>query len=371
MCVLHCAHRMALGCSCLHPIAGPANFISFDAAHEIAPQTANHERKITAVILCKAVGSSGGCVVNLLNLNDAEFHLEFENAARAHQSCAIGILHFINDCERRKSFLDLGYSSIFNYLVRKVKYSSSTAGRLIQAARCIRENPEVLAMLEAREVSVTSITQVASILDDKNKPSILSKIKGASWREVERMARDYRPPVELRDRVAPVRVATADGARDMVFVQFLASDEYAELCDGVRRLSPGSMSLGEVSEMVLREYCDRHSPVSRQRRREARKGSASLDSHRRECDNTIPPSRDIPDEVRDAVWLRDGGQCTFVAPDGTRCGCKRSLEVDHIHPFANRGGHALSNLRLLCGGHNRLAAEQSMGRHVMRSYWRR
>jgi 5-methylcytosine-specific restriction endonuclease McrA len=288
--------------------------------------------------------------VNLLNLNDTEFHLEFE---------------------RRKSFLDLGYSSIFSYLVRKLKYSSSTAGRLIQAARCIRANPEVLAMLQARKVSVTSITQVASILDDTNKHSILPKMNGASWREVERVARDYRPPVELRDRIAPVRVATADGSRNMVFVQFLASDGYAELRDGVRGLSKRNMSLGEVSEAALREYYDRHSPVSRQLRREVRKGSAGLDSHRRECDHAIPTSRHIPDEVRDAVWLRDDGQCMFVAPDGTRCGCKRGLEVDHMHPFANHGSHHLSNLRLLCGGHNRLAAEQRMGPHVMRPHWRR
>jgi hypothetical protein len=31
----------------------------------------------------------------------------------------------------------------------------------------------------------------------------------------------------------------------------------------------------------------------------------------------------------------------------------------------------LSNLRLLCGGHNRLAAEKSMGKHVMQPHWRR
>ena len=307
--------------------------------------------------------------MDLLKLNDAEFHLEFESAARTHQSSAINILHFINDCERRKSYLDRGCSSIFNYLVRRLKYSSSTAGRLIQAARCIHANPEVLQMLEAREVSVTSISQVASILDDDNKPVILPRMRGASWRDVECMAREFRPPVELRDRMSPVRVASPDGPRNMMFLQLLVRDEFTQTFDEVRNLRPGE-SYGETCEVVFAEYLDRHGAAGRQKRRIEKKGSASLDSHRRECGGRAP-TRYIPDFVRDAVWLRDGGQCTFVAADGTRCQCRKDLQVDHINPVANHGTRDLNNLRLLCGGHNRVAAERAMGIHVMKPYWRK
>jgi len=315
-------------------------------------------------------------------MNNAEFHIEFEKAARENQRSTIVVLHFINDCERRKSYLDLGYSSVWDYCTRKLEYSSSTAGRYIVAARCIAQNPEVLAMLEKREVSVTSISQFASILNNDNKQSILGRVKGASWREVERVACDYRPPVALSDRTVPVRVATPDGVQHMVFSQFLAPEEYAGVLDEVRKMMPGDMSYGEVLLTVLREYRERHSPMARQQRRE-RKGSANLDSHQRECCDKkgsaslhshrrelSEHSRHIPDEVRDVVFIRDGGQCTFIAPDGTRCQCRKGLEVDHIRPFANGGNIDTSNLRLLCGGHNRLAAERAMGKSVMQAYWR-
>jgi len=307
--------------------------------------------------------------VDLLKLNDSEFHTEFENAAQAHQTSTINILHFINECERRKSYLDRGYSSIFSYCVRKLKYSSSTAGRMIQAARCIAANPEVLQMLQAREVSVTSISQVAGILDDANRTSILGRMRGASWRDVERIAREYRPPVELRDRMVPVRVATTDGVLNMMFMQQLVSDEFSEIFHQVRNLRPNE-SYGETCEAVFREYRDRHSPAVRHPRRETKKGSASLHSHRWEC-GAAERTRYIPDEVRDVVFMRDGAQCTFIAPDGTRCQCTRGLQVDHIKPFANGGELELSNLRLLCGPHNRRSAELTMGRHVMKPYWRR
>ena len=76
-------------------------------------------------------------------------------------------------------------------------------------------------------------------------------------------------------------------------------------------------------------------------------------------------------EVRDKVFVRDGGRCTFTAADGTRCGSKRSLQVDHVRPYVAGGTHKPSNLRLLCAAHNRLAAERTLGKHVMSQYWRR
>src|SRR5262245_14875303 len=219
-----------------------------------------------------------------MRMGNTEFHVEFEKAAREDQRTTIVVLEFINDCERRKSYLDLGYSSVWDYCVRRLEYPSSTASRYIQAARCIRQNSEVLGMLEKNEVSVTSICQFASILNDDNKESVLSQVKGASWRDVERVARKFRPPMELRDRMVPVQAATPDGSQSMVLSQFLAPDEFAEVFDDVRNLLPAGMSYGDIALTVFREYRDRHSPVERQKRR-YRKESATLHSHQWESED--------------------------------------------------------------------------------------
>jgi hypothetical protein len=350
-------------------------------------------------------------------MNNTEFHVEFEKAAVEDQRTTVVMLEFINDCERRKSHLDLGYSSVWDYCVRKLEYPSSTACRYIKAARCIRDNTEVFDMLEKNEVNVTSICQFASILDENNKDFILPRVKGASWREVEKVARKFRPPVELRDRMVHVQAATPDGVQDMVFSQFLAPDEYADVFDDVRNLLPNGMGYGDIILTALREYRDRHNPTERQKRRE-KKGSASLHSHQRESKEhtsdraagrdshqrasdeneaatlhshqweradrhkkrsttvhshqweSAEVTHDVPKIVRDFIFIRDGGQCTFVAPDGTRCQCRKGLQVDHIQPVANHGPIDTANLRLLCGGHNRLMAERIMGKHVMQPYWR-
>ena len=77
-----------------------------------------------------------------------------------------------------------------------------------------------------------------------------------------------------------------------------------------------------------------------------------------------------PAEVRRAVWKRDGGRCTYVSPDGVRCGSRWQLEPDHIEPVALGGTSRVEDLTLRCRPHNLLRAEQVFGRAFMDRYRR-
>ncbi|MBX3233450.1 MAG: HNH endonuclease [Labilithrix sp.] len=52
---------------------------------------------------------------------------------------------------------------------------------------------------------------------------------------------------------------------------------------------------------------------------------------------------------------------TFVSADGERCPVREWLEVDHRQPRALGGDGTIENVRILCRGHNRLAAAQTFG----------
>jgi 5-methylcytosine-specific restriction endonuclease McrA len=246
---------------------------------------------------------------------------------------------------------------------------------------------------------VTTLALIEPIITDDNKDDIIERVRGASRREVERLLSEYRPPAALRDRIRYVQVpspeprsieaalwdrrsarAVPEKYRDpvpteeRVFVQFLADDEFLTLFEEVRNLIPddGDMTFAEMMKAVLVEYRDRRSPAARHARRTAKKREESPDSHRWEWQNAqVEPSRHVPDEIRDEVFVRDNAECSFMASDGTRCQCKKGLQIDHIRPYAAGGTHDPSNLRLLCGAHNRLAAERTLGRHVMQPFWRR
>jgi len=58
------------------------------------------------------------------------------------------------------------------------------------------------------------------------------------------------------------------------------------------------------------------------------------------------PREPIPEDVKTAVWQRDGGRCQ-------RCGSNVDLEFDHIIPLAMGGSNTVRNLQLLCATCNR------------------
>jgi hypothetical protein len=76
-------------------------------------------------------------------------------------------------------------------------------------------------------------------------------------------------------------------------------------------------------------------------------------------------SRYVPRKVLREVFARDGGQCTFVSPEGRRCSSRESLEVHHHAPFARGGASTVDNLRLSCRAHNQFLAELDYGRGYM------
>lgn len=53
------------------------------------------------------------------------------------------------------------------------------------------------------------------------------------------------------------------------------------------------------------------------------------------------PSRQIPQEVKQEVWQRDGGRCV-------ECEATDYLEFDHIIPFSKGGASTVDNIQLLC-----------------------
>ncbi|HTE52469.1 MAG TPA: HNH endonuclease signature motif containing protein, partial [Kofleriaceae bacterium] len=78
-----------------------------------------------------------------------------------------------------------------------------------------------------------------------------------------------------------------------------------------------------------------------------------------------PSSRRVPDPIRRAVWIRDGGQCTFRDGRGHRCSARERLEPHHVTPFGRGGDHGADNLRLVCAAHNAHQASLDYGARFM------
>jgi hypothetical protein len=70
-----------------------------------------------------------------------------------------------------------------------------------------------------------------------------------------------------------------------------------------------------------------------------------------------PRSKHIPARVKRQVWVRDRGQCAFVAKSGRRCTERSFLEFHHLEPYGMGGETVTRNIALRCRSHNVYEAE--------------
>jgi 5-methylcytosine-specific restriction endonuclease McrA len=382
----------------------------------------------------------------LKSLSDKELLAQIEKIRRREHLSTVEILLHLNEVERRKLDLQLGYNSLYDYCVNHLRYSSSGAGRRVAVARCVARHPEVLDLLRSQKLNVTGVALVASALNESNKKKLLVNIQGRSQTAIDAIAARYRRPIALRDRVRPVRVvvpdpkpgvhsgqasaqpsATAAGSaaahraeapvacennhyshngsglslsgcmargnengnrtqirsEQKLFVQFLANKAFMKKYEEARALLSQRLSdtsFENVFETLIDEFLDHHCPARRKARRDSKKTNRptrqiSHPVHKKPQPAAGSPdakqkrrSRHIPAAVRDKVYSRDKGRCTYVGKAGKRCGSTQALQIDHIKPFTRGGANTASNLRLLCARHNRLAAREVFGEEFIKRF---
>ncbi len=272
------------------------------------------------------------------------------------------VLH-LHEIDSRGIYRDAGYSSLFVYCRDALGYSEGAAYRRARAARCLRGSPEIYQRIAEGKLSLSALSEVAGVINEKNSEAVLSLAEGASKRTASEIAVQFgaskapkRETIRMRKveqkpvtggLFASVGVTEKPAVEERYSFSFEVSKEVAGLYEEARALI-GPCAAAEVFEKALREYVAKRKTV-RPRATSPAKSAG----------------RAIPKSVRRSVFERDHERCTYVSPDGVRCSECVGLEIDHIVPFARGGSGEKENLRLLCRAHNQLAAEQWLGKEFM------
>jgi|SRR6185312_5855936 len=297
------------------------------------------------------------------------------------------LLAHLGEFDRRRLYADRSQPSLFQYCVKVLGYSEQAAYKRIQAARAAREHPVLLERLWHGDLNLAAIVILAPHLRKDNLGALLEKARGKSKNELESFAADLAPRPDCLDLVramplAPARDDVAGspqiepersfttpsaGPREKVeplsaerfLFRFTGSVEFRAKYSRARSLlrEENARKMERVFESALDALLDQLDPERRQRRREARQQRSR---------KPLSSSRILPQALRDEIWNRDGGRCTFVDSEGARCAAAERLEIDHVRPYSLGGLSDTANLRLLCRAHNLLMARRVFGRDYPR-----
>ena len=312
--------------------------------------------------------------------------------APAHRSTATDsvahLLADIGEIDERKLYRPEGYASIRAWCVSALGMPDDVARRHIHAARAAREFPVIFTALSEGSLYLCGVIQLAPCLTPENAEELVAAAKHKSRTEIDWLLRTRFPESDAFDWVAgcaterispetsvepkltpksvtaptPAQVANGSAVRplnaEMCETSFTMRRSALEKLNYLKALlgpKAATMSPGELYERSLDVHI---AQVEKQ------KFGAHTKPGARQCASTHP--RQIPTDVKYAVWQRDGGRCTFVSESGHRCEAVGTVEFDHIEPVARGGKSTVDNLRLRCRAHNQFEAERTFGAEFMR-----
>jgi hypothetical protein len=289
-------------------------------------------------------------------LSDDQLLEALESFAREERERMPWFIACLGEADRRKSFQKRGYTSTFDYCVRRLKLSEGETFRRIQAARAAVSRPEILSAMAGGHLTLSSISKIAPHVHRADAPEIIARAENKTTREVEEVLAPLCPEPAKRDRVRAVAVVVAGKMNTSepvietrVDFSFHGSRALRDAIDRAKELLSHKYPFGEMSHVLLeivQDYLERHDP-----QKALNLGNA-------------PKARgrsSIPAGIRRAVWARDGGRCAFIGPGVTRCQTRRALELDHRLPRSLGGSDTLENLRLLCRPHNDAERRRVLG----------
>jgi len=307
-------------------------------------------------------------------LTDQELVAEVARLARLEQKATAALVAHLVELEGRELHLERGCQSIFDYCRRVLHLSEDAAYNRMKAAHAARRFPVILPLLAQGDLHLTALRQLEPHLTEENHREVLEAARHRSKREVELLVARLAPkpdvpasvrklhapkaalaPAELplRPAVACAASAPTRATRPVVAplapgrfkIQFTVGDAFqARLARAQEllgpRVAPGDLAavFDQALELLVTKLEKQKNGATSRPRSSPRP--------------TRPGSRYVPSALKQAVQAQDGGQCTFVGPDGRRCAARSGLEYHHRHAYAHGGPMTLENVTLRCRTHN-------------------
>lgn len=298
------------------------------------------------------------------------------------------ILSYIHEIEVRKLHLEIGYDSIYKFLTVHHGYSEDAAYARMHASRLLAKVPEIQDKLEAGSISLTQISKVCSAIRAEQKAGtvvspeatldLFTKIENKNLLETRKTI-----AVELNQPVVEVQLVKPQKDDTYVIQTTLNKTQYDAFVKA-RSLISHSVSDNNIAEAIhflsqvlikkvegtsannVAEFCRRSKGRATEEQQNFNDLAALDESDRFRKSSTqsfriIRKSRKyISVKVRREIFAEANHRCTFTHPDtGIDCNSSYQLQVDHIIPLSEGGSDNISNLRVLCGIHNRRRVEHS------------
>jgi hypothetical protein len=304
-------------------------------------------------------------------LSDQDLLARLSALAGREREISVELVAHLAELEARPAaYAAQGYGSLYGYCTQALRLSEDAACNRIETARACRRFPVLLDLLASGEMTLTSVRRLGRYLTPENHQAVIERARGRSRTEIDALVAELDPRPDARSSVrklptcappprvsqtdAPVAMSASSDSAPMVatpavaipaaatpppalvaaprpVVRVTARQRYRvqftigeEAHDTLRRLQallrreipdgdPGKIF--ERAATLLLEKVER-TKLGATRTPRPVKARPIRPGTDQQIEERGLPSRHIPNHVKRAVHLRDGGQCAFVSATG-------------------------------------------------------
>lgn len=303
-------------------------------------------------------------------LSNQDLLQRFGKLVRTERKVTHLILEAIAEIDRRKIYLEMAYPSLFEFLMKEHGYSESAAVRRIDAARLLRQVPEMAQKIESGLLNLSQLSQVQKSLrqvrattghsvSPNQTRELLNKIQGKSSQSSQ---------VILAQELGVNPVITASPkmhADESVTLSLTFSKDQMQILRAVQDQVSHAVPLKDWAQLFL--YLSKRQ-LAQQSLKEAktktlsRVQAESENNNRALALNKVPvplpnqhsaPPKTVTPKTRMTLLHPSAACCFRHHGSGKVCGSRRFLQIDHVQPQWAKGSHRPENLQVLCAAHNR------------------
>ncbi len=306
--------------------------------------------------------------MNFNTLSNANLVSCFENFVRSERKITAQVLGCIAEIDRRCLYIEKGFTSLFDYLVKDVGYSPGAAMRRIDAARLLRELPEVVEKFESGSLTLSQATQVQrasreykkinkTTVSTEEKRELFLQIENSSQKETEQII-----ATALALPVTPMQKETIHRDHSVTLTITLTSEQMKVLEQAQNMIShavPGKNWAETLTYLAKKEVARRSTVRISKAPTAATVVNDKIEFAKDDVTPLLQPSerRALPMALRKSLLHADA-VCVYTDKNGKQCASKNFLQIDHIKSWSRGGTHYIENLQVLCGTHNRLKYEK-------------
>jgi hypothetical protein len=217
--------------------------------------------------------------MSLQKMTDDELHVSTVRVAEKQREITLELLSHLNEIERRRLYSRYNSSSLHDYCVNELKMTSGTACHHMNAARLLKQMPEVKEKVLSGAIAVTTIAQAEAFFkrearsghkfEVNEKRDLLSQLESKSTREADKILIKHssQPEIHLKEKIT-------QKTESLTEVRLHLDEETMESLNRLKEIWSHAMpfsSYGDLIKRALAVALEKNDPMKKAERSEVRR----------------------------------------------------------------------------------------------------